>query len=79
MVAQIVIDKSGKLTLPQQVLDALGISSTTEVLVEVTEQGLIITPKQKRPSLTEQIGQMDLPVADWEQMEQEIEKGRLAS
>ncbi len=79
MVAQIVIDKSGKLTLPQQVLDALGISSATEVLVEVTEQGLIITPKQKRPSLTEQIGQMDLPVADWDQMEQETEKGRLAS
>ncbi|MFQ5614178.1 MAG: AbrB/MazE/SpoVT family DNA-binding domain-containing protein [Anaerolineae bacterium] len=73
------IDQTGRITLPKQVLKALGVeaSHTVEVLIELTEAGIIIRPKRTLIPITERIAAMDLPVAAWEGMEQEIEAGRL--
>lgn len=74
----ITIDQAGRITLPQQVLDALGLStsSETEVIIEFTTEGIVLKPKTSATPLTDRIAAMNLPVADWEQMEQEIEAGR---
>lgn len=74
------IDRNGRITLPQQILDALGVhtSQEMEVLVEMTEEGVIIKPKHLAHPITERIAAMALPVDDWGQMEQETELGRLA-
>ena len=73
----ITIDRAGRITLPKQILDALGVRPEAEVVIELTETGLVIKPKHLITPITERIAAMNLPVADWDQMEQEIEAGRL--
>ena len=74
-----IIDRNGRITLPRPILAALGVhtSSKTEVTVELTEIGVVIKAKQPVTPLTDLVAAMDLPVADWPQMEQEVEAGRL--
>ncbi len=71
------INQSGRIVLPQSILAALGVTASHEVdvVVALTEDGVIIKPKSATP-ITDRIVAMDLPVADWPQMEQEIEEGR---
>jgi hypothetical protein len=75
----VTIDQSGHITLPKQALVALGVptSGKTEVIIELTETGVVIRPKHMVTPITDGIAEMDLPVADWDQMEQEIEAGRI--
>jgi len=71
------IDRAGRITLPKQVLDALGVHPEAEVVIELIEAGIVIKPKYPTTPITERIAAMSLPVADWDHMEQEIEAGRL--
>jgi antitoxin component of MazEF toxin-antitoxin module len=71
------IDSAGRLTLSAAVLQALGIGPDEDVITELTEDGLLIRPRESAP-ITERIAAMNLPVAAWEQMEREIEAGRSA-
>ena len=73
----ITIDRAGRITLPKQILDALGVYPEAEVVIELMETGVVIKPKHLITPITERIAAMNLPVADWDQMEQEIEAGRL--
>ncbi len=70
------VDRAGALTLPQQSLDALGIRPESEVVVEWTETRIVIRPKSSPTPITDRLAAMDLPVADWDEMELEIESGR---
>ena len=72
-----IVDKIGRIILPRQILDALGIQEQDELIIEVTETGVLLKPKQSSQTITERIAAMNLPVDDWEHMEQEIEDGRL--
>ncbi len=76
---RITIDQSGRITLPKQILNALGVSASreAEVVIELTKIGVVIKSKHPVTPITARIAAMDLPVADWGQMEQEIEAGRL--
>ena len=81
MFAQIAtIDEFGRVTLPEQALAVLGISDPhdAEVIIELTEEGVVIRPKNPLTPITDRLAAMNLPVADWDQMEQEIEAGHLA-
>ncbi len=73
----VTIDRAGRITLPKQILDALGVRPEAEVVIELMETGLVIKPKHPITPITERIAAMNLPVAAWDQMEQEIEAGRL--
>jgi len=70
------IDKRGRIELPRKMREALGLLPETDVVVELTDKGIFIKPKLIATPLTQKIADMDLPVADWEKMEQEIEQGR---
>ena len=70
------VDKQGKLTLPKHALDALGVEKEAELVMELTDSGILLTFKKSLPPLTEQIAAMNLPVSSWEQMETETEAGR---
>ena len=77
MLSQIsTIDKNGRVALPKPMLDALGIASDSEVVIELTDVGIIIKSTNLTPSITQRIADMNLPVAEWEEMEQEIDAGR---
>ena len=69
----ITIDRAGRITLPKQILDALGVQPEAEVVIELMETGVVIKPKHPITPITERIAAMNLPIADWDQMEQEIE------
>ncbi len=72
----ITVERDGHITLPQQILDALGLHPDAEVVVELTETGIVIKPKHTFTPITKHIASMNLPVAAWDQMEREIEAGR---
>ena len=73
----ITMDSSRRITLPERILDALGITTKDEFLLEMTDAGVLIKPKRATP-LTDRLASMNLPVADWEQMKQEIEEGSVS-
>lgn len=79
MFAQTVkIDRTGRITLPKPALDALGAhgADEKEIVVELTDAGVVLKPAPTTTPITERIAAMNLPVADWEHMEREIETGR---
>ena len=73
----ITIDPVGRITLPEQILDALGLRPETELVIELKETVAVLKPKRSLPPITARIAAMNLPVADWEVMEKEIDAGRL--
>ena len=78
MVAQIVqIDKQGRVELPRMMREALGLLPETEVVVELSHEGIFIRPKLMAAPITQKIADMDLPISDWSRMKQEIEEGHL--
>jgi bifunctional DNA-binding transcriptional regulator/antitoxin component of YhaV-PrlF toxin-antitoxin module len=77
MLAQTVkVDPDGRVTLPKPLLEASGITPEAEVVIELTETGLVIKPKWPHAPITARIALMDLPVAEWEEMERAIEEAR---
>lgn len=72
------VDSQGRVLLPRPMLEALGIASDSEVVIELADGGIVIKSKDRLPAVTERIANMKLPVADWEQMEQELDAGRLS-
>jgi len=80
MFAQTVpIDQGGRITLPQQILEALGVQPEAEVVIALTETGVVLKPKYAVTPITDRLAAMNPPVSDWEQMEQEMEVGRYES
>jgi bifunctional DNA-binding transcriptional regulator/antitoxin component of YhaV-PrlF toxin-antitoxin module len=73
----ITIDQAGRIALPRQILEALGVQPETELIIELKDIGAVIKPKYPVAPITERIAAMNLPVDNWEVMEQEIEAGRL--
>jgi bifunctional DNA-binding transcriptional regulator/antitoxin component of YhaV-PrlF toxin-antitoxin module len=72
------VDPDGRLVVPRSVLAETGIGPDDVVTMEVTRRGLLIRSKRSDTPITDRIAAMSLPVAEWEQMEREIEAGRLA-
>ena len=75
MLAQ--IDKQGRIELPYIMREALGLFPETDVIIELTDGGIFIRPRLTATPLTQKIADMDLPISDWSQMEQEIEAEHL--
>jgi AbrB family looped-hinge helix DNA binding protein len=66
MLAQTVkVDRSGRVVLPKNIRERLKIRPGSEVIVEIKD------------TITQRIASLRLPVGDWDQMEREIEAGRL--
>lgn len=71
------IDQDGRITLPRPLLAALNLAPDSEVVLELTSNGIIITPKRELPPLTARIAAMDLPVEDWMTLKDEIGRGHV--
>lgn len=78
MMQTLTIDQKGRIKLPWQMMESLGMKADTELIIEITDSGLLLKPKSSATPLTDQLSAMDLPVADWAQMAQEIDAGRIA-
>ncbi len=70
------IDSQGRITLPKDAFDLMGLLPNMNVMLELTTS-IVIKPKQNLPPITAEIAKMELPVADWEEMAQEVEDGRI--
>ncbi|NIA30093.1 MAG: hypothetical protein GWP06_09305 [Actinobacteria bacterium] len=71
------IDKKRRIKLPEKMCDVIGLLPETDVIIELTDNGLFIKPKLSATPITKRIANMGLPVTDWIQMEKEIERGHL--
>jgi bifunctional DNA-binding transcriptional regulator/antitoxin component of YhaV-PrlF toxin-antitoxin module len=60
------IDQQGRITLPKEVLDFMGLLPNMNVLIEWTKNHIVIKPKQNLPPITAEIAKMGLPISDWE-------------
>ena len=70
------IDKFGIISIPAKMREALCLKESTAVYIEDRDDELIIRPMHtKIPDAAKKISKMNLPVNDWETMEQEIESG----
>ena len=70
------IDKYGRISIPAKMRKALCLKESTAVYLEDRDHELIIRPMHtKTPDAAGKISKMNLPVEDWETMEQEIESG----
>ena len=70
------IDKFGRISIPAKLREALCLNESTAVYIIDRDDELIIRPiHTKTPDAAGKISKMNLPVDDWETMEQEIESG----
>jgi len=70
------IDKFGRIVIPAKMREALCLNESTAVYIIDRNDELIIRPMHtKTPNAVKKISKMNLPVDDWETMEQEIESG----
>lgn len=72
------IDKFGRILIPKKMRAILGLEKSGRVFIEDRDHELVIKPVHKKAGDTvKKIAMMDLPVGDWESMEDEIEEGAL--
>jgi len=70
------IDKFERILIPTKMREALCLKESTAVYIEDRDDEIIIKPiHTKTPDAVKKISKMNLPVEDWETMEQEIESG----
>ena len=70
------IDKFGRISIPAKIRKNLCLNESTAVYIIDRDDELIIRPiHTKTPDAIKKISEMELPVEDWETMEQEIESG----
>jgi AbrB family looped-hinge helix DNA binding protein len=70
------IDKFGRISIPAKMREALCLNESTAVYIIDRDDEIIIRPiHTKTPDAVKKISKMNLPVDDWETMEQEIESG----
>ena len=50
------IDKAGRVVLPKPVRDRFGMKAGTDLEMQVTTEGVMLTPVQQRPSLVNRNG-----------------------
>ncbi len=72
------IDGFGRILIPKGLRESLGLREQSVVVLEEKEDYLLMRPAHGDPGdIVESISRMNLPVGDWEEMEEEIAKGRL--
>ena len=64
------IDKFGRILIPKKMRQRFGLHTSGRVFIESRDQELVIKPMHKKAGDTvKKIAMMDLPVDDWELME----------
>jgi AbrB family looped-hinge helix DNA binding protein len=76
IVQRTLVDKAGKVLIPKSVREKFGIGPNSEVTIETSHDEIIIKPVSKR-SIAGDIISMNLPVDDWEVMEEQSIRGAL--
>jgi AbrB family looped-hinge helix DNA binding protein len=71
------LDRSGRISLPKPVRDFLRLKPGSQVIIEMRGKEVMLRAEEGVTSITNRIAALALPVSDWEQMEREIEAGRL--
>lgn len=71
------LDRSGRISLPKPVRDFLRLKPGSQVIIEVRGEEVTLRAGEDATNITNRIAALALPVGDWEQMEREIEAGRL--
>ena len=71
------VDRSGRISLPKPVRELLHLRAGGHVIIELRGKEVTLRAQESAASITDRIAALELPVGDWEQMEREIEVGRL--
>ncbi len=72
----VTLDKRGRIALPSDVQQALGVGPEDKLTLRIIDKKLVLEAMPEVGPLTRRIAAMNLPVSDWELMEHQIEQGR---
>jgi len=73
------VDRSGRVVLPKSIRERLRIEPGSKMIIEMKDQEVMLRLQEgdRATTITRRISALRLPVGDWDQMEREIEAGRL--
>jgi len=69
------MDKSGRVVIPKELRQALRIRDAQPLLVELRKGEIVLKPLNLKGDPLKAIAEMNLPIAEWEQVEKQIEEG----
>ena len=69
------IDKFGRISIPVKMRKNLGLKESTAAYIDRDDELITRPIHTKTPDAVKKISEMELPVEDWETMEQKIESG----
>jgi hypothetical protein len=72
MTIDLLIDESGCIRLPAEVMTELGVSPQSHVLLDVSPLRAVIRPCATMTPQTHFISSLNLPVGEWSEMKAEI-------
>ncbi len=73
------IDKLGRLLIPKKIRESWGIAGDMKAILEKKGDSIMITPAHRKvKDISKRIAAMNLPIDEWEKVEEEIEKGAIS-
>lgn len=69
------VDKAGRMVLPKDVRERLGLAGEGILMMEVKESEVVLRRSEIEKSPSKAISKMNLPTGRWSRIEKEIEEG----
>ncbi len=75
MARTVEMDKFGRVIIPKEVRDELGVGEGDIFRLERKDEEILLKPLRLKKNPAKAIAEMNLPVSSWERIEKEIEHG----
>jgi len=77
MARTVEMDKSGRIIIPKEIRDELGVGEGDVFKLERKDDEILLKPIRLKKNPAEAISEMTLPISSWERVEKEIERGAI--
>lgn len=77
MARTVEMDKSGRIIIPKEIRDELGVGEGGIFTLERKDEQILLKPLRLKKNPAKAIAEMNLPISTWERIEKEIERGAI--
>jgi len=75
MARTVEMDKSGRIIIPKEIRNELGVGEGDIFTLERKDQQILLKPLRLKKNPVKAIAEMSLPISTWERIEREVEPG----